>query len=66
MASTKWPLRSDFRQIGRRTQRLDGPAKVTGLAKYALRHQPPGDADREDRLLPARTRQSGEYRHLGG
>ncbi len=35
MASTKWPLRSDFRQIGRRTQRLDGPAKVTGRAKYA-------------------------------
>ena len=35
MASTKWPLRSDFRHIGRRTQRLDGPAKVTGRAKYA-------------------------------
>ena len=42
MASTKWPLRSNFRQIGRRIERLDGPAKVTGRAKYAYDINRPG------------------------
>lgn len=37
-----WPDAEDRRLIGRRVSRLDGPAKVTGRAKYTYDLHPPG------------------------
>ena len=35
MASAAWPAKGDRSLIGRRIDRLDGPAKSTGRAQYA-------------------------------
>src|SRR4029077_10374457 len=41
-AQYAWPDAKDRRLIGRRISRLDGPAKVTGTAKYTYDIQRPG------------------------
>ncbi|MFL6292712.1 MAG: xanthine dehydrogenase family protein molybdopterin-binding subunit, partial [Thermoanaerobaculia bacterium] len=42
MAEHSWPDAKDRRLIGQRISRLDGPAKVTGRAKYTYDLQPSG------------------------
>lgn len=42
MVEYKWPKAEDRRLIGKRISRLDGPAKVTGTAKYTYDLKRPG------------------------
>lgn len=42
MADYNWPAAADRRLIGKRISRLDGPAKVTGAAKYTYDVHRPG------------------------
>ena len=42
MADVKWPDKPDRRLIGKRIDRVDGPVKVTGAAKYMYDIQRPG------------------------
>lgn len=42
MAEHNWPSAEDRRLIGKRIPRLDGPAKVTGAAKYTYDLKRPG------------------------
>jgi xanthine dehydrogenase YagR molybdenum-binding subunit len=42
MAEHSWPKAEDRRLIGQRISRLDGPAKVTGRAKYTYDLKPQG------------------------
>jgi xanthine dehydrogenase YagR molybdenum-binding subunit len=42
MPEYKWPAPEDRDLIGKRTSRLDGPAKVTGAAKYSYDVKRPG------------------------
>ncbi len=60
-----WPEAKERRLIGQRVSRLDGPAKVTGTAKYTYDLKLPGHALRQGRALPARPRPHHQARHLG-
>ena len=42
MASINWPAQEKRRLIGKRIDRLDGPVKVSGAAKYTYDIQRPG------------------------
>ena len=42
MTSVAWPSRDKRKLLGGRIERLDGPPKSTGAAKYALDIQRPG------------------------
>src|SRR5512145_3046170 len=42
MTSINWPAKEKFKLIGTRIDRLDGPAKSSGAAKYSLDIQRPG------------------------
>ncbi|MBM3837476.1 MAG: xanthine dehydrogenase family protein molybdopterin-binding subunit [Verrucomicrobia bacterium] len=42
MATAKWPAQDKRKLIGKRIDRLDGPAKATGAAKYAYDINRPG------------------------
>lgn len=53
MAKTAWPAPERRKNIGARISRLDGPAKVTGAAKYAYDQNP-------DNLLYAKILQSSK------
>ena len=55
MAEYKWPEAEKRSLIGKRISRIDGPHKVSGRAKYSLRHQTARRALRQDAAL-ARTR----------
>ena len=41
MATVNWPSEDRRAIIGKRTSRIDGPAKATGAAKYAYDMNPP-------------------------
>jgi CO/xanthine dehydrogenase Mo-binding subunit len=42
MADYSWPAQSTRRLLGKRVPRLDGPAKVTGSARYTYDVHRPG------------------------
>ncbi len=42
MTSINWPAREDLKLIGKRIDRVDGPAKSSGAAKYSLDINRPG------------------------
>jgi xanthine dehydrogenase YagR molybdenum-binding subunit len=42
MATAKWPAQDQRKLIGKRIDRLDGPAKATGAAKYSFDINRPG------------------------